>query len=53
MIFIHDQDGATAIEYGLIVASIAVTILVALNSVGLEVSDLYEHVGTRVVEALS
>jgi len=32
--FAHDQSGATAIEYGLIVALIAVVIIVAVSAVG-------------------
>ena len=32
--FIHDERGATAIEYGLIVALIAVVIISALTTVG-------------------
>lgn len=32
--FLKDQSGATAIEYGLIAAGIAVAIIAAVNSVG-------------------
>ena len=32
--FLHDQSGATAIEYGLIAAGIAVVIIAAVNAVG-------------------
>ena len=32
--FLKDQSGATAIEYGLIAAGIAVVIIGAVNSVG-------------------
>ena len=32
--FFHNETGATAIEYGLIAAGIAVAIVAAVNSVG-------------------
>jgi len=32
--FLHDQDGATAIEYGLIAAGIALAIVTTVNNVG-------------------
>ena len=32
--FLHDESGATAIEYGLIAAGIAVAIITILKSVG-------------------
>jgi pilus assembly protein Flp/PilA len=32
--FFHDDSGATAIEYGLIAAGIAIVIIAAVNSVG-------------------
>jgi pilus assembly protein Flp/PilA len=40
--FIADDDGATAIEYGLICALIAVVLLGALASTGGAVSLLYD-----------
>ena len=35
--------GATAIEYAIIVASIAVAIVLALNFLGVELADLFEE----------
>ena len=32
--FCHDDSGATAIEYGLIAAGIAIVIIAAVNSIG-------------------
>ena len=32
--FLRDESGATAIEYGLIAAGIALVIIVAVNSIG-------------------
>ncbi len=36
-------SGATAIEYAIIAASIAVAIILALNYLGVELSDLFEE----------
>ena len=32
--FLHDENGATAVEYGLIAAGIAVAMMLALNALG-------------------
>ena len=44
--FIKNDSGATAIEYGLIAAGIAVAILVAVNSVGSSLTTLFNTVAT-------
>ena len=44
--FMNDESGATAIEYGLIAAGIAVAILVAVNSVGSSLTTLFNTVAT-------
>ena len=44
--FGEDQQGATAIEYGLIAGGVAVAILAAVFSVGTELSGLFESVAT-------
>jgi len=38
--FWHDESGATAIEYGLIAAAIALAIIAILNGIGLHLADL-------------
>ena len=45
--FAYDEGGATAIEYGLIAALIAVGILIALTSLGGSVTDLYNYIVNR------
>lgn len=40
----RNQRGATAIEYGLIAALIAVAIIVALTQLGLSLSDVFNNV---------
>jgi pilus assembly protein Flp/PilA len=43
-----DRRGATAIEYGIIVAGISIVIIAALGALGMELKDVFES----VVEAL-
>ena len=42
--FMNDESGATAIEYGLIAAGIAVAIITAVGSVGTKVSGTFASV---------
>lgn len=44
--FVKDESGATAIEYGLIAAGIAVAILMAVQAVGTSLSGLFNKVAT-------
>ena len=43
--FIKDEDGATAIEYGLLAARIGVAIVVGAGTIGNELSDGFNNVG--------
>jgi len=43
-----DKSGATAIEYGLIAAGIAVVILVAVGSVGTNLSGVFNSVAASL-----
>jgi pilus assembly protein Flp/PilA len=45
--FIADESGATAIEYGLIAAGIAVACLVAITAFGDSLLGLFVHVDDR------
>lgn len=50
--FLKDESGATAIEYGLIAALIAVGIIAAATMLGGNLSTLFTNIGTRLgVEA--
>lgn len=49
--FIKDESGATAIEYGLIAALIAVAIIVAVGTVGTKLGDLFGTVSTKLDDA--
>jgi len=50
--FTHDESGATAIEYGLIVALIAVAIITAATQVGTDLGALFTGVATKVTAAM-
>ncbi len=42
--FLKEEEGVTAIEYGLIAALIAVTIIIATTSVGTSLSNVFTDV---------
>jgi pilus assembly protein Flp/PilA len=46
--FVQDESGATAIEYGLIAALIAVGIITAATLLGGGLSTLFTGIGTRL-----
>lgn len=50
--FYHDEQGVTAIEYGLIAALIAVFIIASLQLVGTSLGDVFTAVSTAVNGAL-
>jgi pilus assembly protein Flp/PilA len=46
--FLHDDNGATAVEYALIAAGIAVAIATTIMSLGSSVQGLYTSVATAM-----
>jgi len=46
--FVRDESGATAIEYGLIAAGIAVVIITAVQLVGSNLSGTFQKIATAV-----
>jgi len=46
--FINDESGATAIEYGLIAALIAVVIIAAVTTLGETISANFTEVSTKM-----
>jgi pilus assembly protein Flp/PilA len=46
--FVKDESGATAIEYGLIAAGIAIAIITAVNGVGTSLSAKFTSVSTAL-----
>jgi pilus assembly protein Flp/PilA len=49
--FFRDESGATAIEYGLIAALVAVAIITALTLLGQNLSDMFDEVANTVGNA--
>jgi pilus assembly protein Flp/PilA len=50
--FLSDESGATAIEYGLVAAMIAVGIIVAMTSFGTSLLGLFNYVSERSQTAM-
>ena len=50
--FANDESGATAIEYGLIAALIAVAAITALEAVGTSLDALFTGVDEKLKESL-
>ena len=46
--FVRDESGATAIEYGLIAALIAIAIIGAVSLVGTNLSNTFNSVATNL-----
>jgi pilus assembly protein Flp/PilA len=46
--FVKDESGATAIEYGLIAAGIAIAIITAVNGVGSKLSSNFGTISTSL-----
>jgi pilus assembly protein Flp/PilA len=49
--FVKDESGATAIEYGLIAAGIALAIIAAVQSVGTQLDTTFKAVKDGLVAA--
>jgi pilus assembly protein Flp/PilA len=46
--FVRDESGATAIEYGLIAAGIAIAIIAAVNAVGTALDAKFDSITTAL-----
>ena len=51
--FLNDQSGATAIEYGLIAALIAVAIIIALQALGSSLESNFNEVSSALDAAIT
>ena len=49
--FLKDESGATAIEYGLIAALIAVVLVTTLQAVGTSLQDTFTKISDKLEEA--
>ncbi|WP_042884406.1 Flp family type IVb pilin [Cupriavidus necator] len=47
--FLRDEDGVTAIEYGLIASLIAVVIIVSVQTVGNKLNAVFDYIQTKLV----
>ncbi|WP_093347656.1 Flp family type IVb pilin [Variovorax sp. PDC80] len=50
--FIRDEEGATAIEYGLIAGLVAIGITVALTALGTDLTDLFTRISDKLKAAV-
>jgi len=46
--FANDDSGATAIEYGLIVAGISIAIIAVVNGLGTQLSSTFSSISTQL-----
>jgi len=46
--FIRDEEGVTAIEYGLIASLIAVAIILSVTSVGTNLGLVFDYIATNL-----
>ena len=46
--FLRNEDGATAIEYGLIAAGISVAIITVVQGLGTKLSGVFSNVSTAI-----
>jgi pilus assembly protein Flp/PilA len=46
--FVKSESGATAIEYGLIVAGISVAIIAAINGIGSEINNTFTSISSQI-----
>ena len=51
--FIRDEEGVTAIEYGLIASLIAVTIIVSVAAIGTKLVAVFGNVTTNLASSAS
>ena len=46
--FFRNEDGATAIEYGLIAAGISIAIIATVNALGTQLNTTFNSVSTQL-----
>jgi len=49
--FVKDESGATAVEYGLIAALIAVAIIAGATALGKNLNTVFTNISTKVTTA--
>jgi pilus assembly protein Flp/PilA len=53
LMFLKDESGTTAIEYGLIAAGISVVIIATVNAIGVNLNGKFNSVSTQVIPLTS
>lgn len=48
--FIRDEEGASAVEYGLLIAGIAVAVMTAIYAIGVNLNTKFTSVGSKLAE---
>lgn len=51
--FLRDDDGVTAVEYGLIVALLSLAVIVTLTAVNQQIDGLYQEICMRLKQAVN
>ena len=46
--FLRDEDGQDVVEYGLLIATIAIIVLVGVNFFGSSINDWFHAIGARI-----
>lgn len=46
--FVADENGVTAIEYGLIASLVGVGMVIAAGALGTTISDMFDYIGTKL-----
>jgi pilus assembly protein Flp/PilA len=46
--FVNDDSGATAIEYGLIVAGISISIIAVVNGLGTQLNSVFSSISSQL-----
>ena len=49
--YLYDDNGATAIEYGLIIAGISVAVLITMNGLGVDLNNFFGRVSNLLAAA--
>ena len=48
--FIREEEGASAVEYGLLIAGIAVAVMAAIYTIGVNLNTKFTSVGGKLAE---
>lgn len=49
--FLKDEEGATAVEYGVLVAMIIAVCIIAISGIGKSIGDAFKDVDDKIVAA--